>query len=148
MLRKRHVGWIQRIDAHYNRIEDRTVADQKRSRAIAARDFARTCDELFDELLGRWRGSMAAEVAPTIAIDYGSHYEVRIPARVADTRAVEVEVTGSILRVRVPEGVLPPVEHSVSFAHPVDRERTTAHWARGVLTITLPKQRGRRVKIE
>jgi HSP20 family molecular chaperone IbpA len=124
------------------------VANQKRSWAIAAGDFERTCDELFDELLGSWRRGTAPGVAPMVAVDRGGHYEVRIAADVADPRTLVVEVTGATLRVRVPEGALPPIEHSVSFAHPVDRERTTARWARGVLTITVPKQRGRRVKIE
>ncbi len=124
------------------------MAEPKRPGAIATRDFEHACDELFDELLGRWRGRLAAGATAAVALDCGVHYEVRIPARVADPHAIEVEVTGSTLRVRVPEGELPPAEHNVSLAHPVDHERTTARWARGVLIITLPKRRGRRVTVE
>jgi HSP20 family molecular chaperone IbpA len=36
----------------------------------------------------------------------------------------------------------------MSFAQAVDRERTTAQWADGILTIVLPKLRGLRVKVQ
>ena len=36
----------------------------------------------------------------------------------------------------------------MTFAQPVDRERTTARWAASVLTIVLPKLRGRRIKVQ
>lgn len=124
------------------------MANHKRSGAIANRDFEHACDELFDELLGRWRGGLTAGAGSAAALDCGDRYEVRILARVDNPQALEVEVTGSALRVRTPQGELPAVEESVSFAHPVDRERTTARWALGVLTVTLPKQHVRRVKIE
>lgn len=122
------------------------MANQKHSRAIAAGDFARACDELFDELIGRWRGGFAG-AEPAVAVDCGGHYEVRVAAEVADPRSLEVEASGSALVVRVPAGALPPVEHRLSFAQPVDSERITARWARGVLTIRLPKARGRRIKV-
>ncbi len=123
------------------------MANHKRSRAIAAGDFERACDELFDELLGRWRGGFAAEATPAVAVDCGGYYEVRIAADVSDPRTLSVEVSGSTLIVRIPAGELPPVEHRLTFAQPVDSEQTAARWARGVLTIRLPKARGRRVKI-
>jgi HSP20 family molecular chaperone IbpA len=36
----------------------------------------------------------------------------------------------------------------VTFAQPVDRERATARWASGMLTVVLPKLPGRRVKVQ
>lgn len=124
------------------------MANQKRFRAIAAGDFERACDELFDELLGRWRTGFAVEAEPAVALDCGGHYEVRVAADVADPRALAVEVSGSALVVRVPAGARPPFEHRVTLAQPVDSERTVARWARGVLTIRLPKARRRRIKVE
>lgn len=124
------------------------MANHKRSQAAVFGGFGRACDELFDELLGRWRGGAAGPSAPIAAVDRGDHYEVQIAAGVPDPCALDVEVTESSLRVRVPAGALPQAEHRVDFSRPVDRERTSARWADGVLTITLPKQSGRRVKIE
>lgn len=124
------------------------MANQKRSWTITPSGLDRACDELFDELLGRWRGSTGGEAAPVGAVDCGDHYEVRIFADVPEPSALEVEVTNLSLRVRVPESALPRSEHTINFAHPVDRERTTARWVQGVLTVTLPKQSARRVKVE
>lgn len=124
------------------------MANQKRSWVLASGGFDRECDELFDELLSRWRSGLAAKAAPIGALDRGDHYEVQIAADIAEPQALEVEVTESSLCVRVPQGALPRTEHRVNFARPVDRERTSARWANGVLTVTLPKQSGRRVKIE
>jgi HSP20 family molecular chaperone IbpA len=128
--------------------KDGTVASQKRSWTIATGGLDRACDELFDELINRWRGGIAVGSASVSAVDCGDHYEVHIVANVSDPDAVEVEVTDLSLHVRVPPGALPRSEHSINFARPVERERTTARWAQGVLTVTLPKQKGRRVKIE
>ena len=52
------------------------------------------------------------------------------------------------LIVRIPAGARAPVEHTVTFAQPVDRERATARWASGMLTVVLPKLPGRRVKVQ
>ncbi|HZO81016.1 MAG TPA: Hsp20/alpha crystallin family protein [Candidatus Binataceae bacterium] len=124
------------------------MANQKRSGAIALRDFERACDELFDELLGRWRGEFAAAGEPAMVVDCGNHYEVRIAVEVPDPRTLAVEISGSKLVVRVPAGALPPVEHRLTFAHPVDSEHIRARWAHGVLTIRVPKAQARRIKIE
>ena len=36
----------------------------------------------------------------------------------------------------------------MSFTQAVDQENTTAQWADGILTVVLPKLRGRRVKVQ
>jgi HSP20 family molecular chaperone IbpA len=121
----------------------------KRSDTKALRDFERACDELFDEWLGRWHGGAAAPSSGRIAvIDRGEEYEVRIEATVEDPEVIHVEVGEAALLVRIPGGARPVVERRITFAQPVDRERTTARWADGMLTILLPKLRGRRVKVE
>jgi HSP20 family molecular chaperone IbpA len=50
--------------------------------------------------------------------------------------------------VRIPSGARPAIERRLTFAHAVDHERTTARWTAGLLTIVLPKLRGRRVKVQ
>jgi HSP20 family molecular chaperone IbpA len=121
----------------------------KRSDTITLRDFARACDELFDEWLGRWRGGAASGAsAGAVVVDRGEQYEVRIAAAVEDPEVIEVEINQADLIVRIPAGAYPAVERRMTFAQPVDHERTTAHWAAGELTIVLPKLRGRRVKVQ
>jgi|SRR5512135_2411913 HSP20 family molecular chaperone IbpA len=121
----------------------------KRSDTVGLRDFERACDELFDEWLGRWRGGAAGGVAGgAVVVDRGEEYEVRIEAAVEDPDVIHVEVSEAGLVVRIPSGAHPAVERRMTFAHAVDRERTTAHWAGGMLTIVLPKLRGRRVKVQ
>jgi HSP20 family molecular chaperone IbpA len=121
----------------------------KRSDTKALREFERACDELFDEWLGRWHGASAATSSGRVAvIDRGDEYEVRIEAAAEDPEVIHVEVGEAGLLVRIPGDASPAMERRVTFAQPIDRERTTARWADGVLTVVLPKLRGRRVKVE
>jgi HSP20 family molecular chaperone IbpA len=121
----------------------------KRSDTITLREFERACDELFDEWLGRWRGGAAAGIsAGAVVADRGEEYEVRVEAVVEDPKVIYVEISETGLIVRIPSGAHPAVERRMTFAQPVDHERTTAHWAAGMLTIVLPKLRGRRIKVQ
>lgn len=121
----------------------------KRSDTITLRDFERACDELFDEWLGRWRGGAASGAsAGAVVLDRGEEYEVRVEAVVEDPGVIEIDVNQADLIVRIPAGAYPAIERRMTFAQPVDHERTTAHWADGELTIVLPKLRGRRVKVQ
>jgi HSP20 family molecular chaperone IbpA len=121
----------------------------KRSDTRTLRDFERACDELFDEWLGRWRGGAAAGIsAGAVVADRGEEYEVRVEAVVEDPKVIYVEISETGLIVRIPSGAHPAVERRMTFAQPVDHERTTAHWAAGMLTIVLPKLRGRRIKVQ
>jgi HSP20 family molecular chaperone IbpA len=110
--------------------------------------FERACDELFDELLGRWRSKPLGADVLAVKVDRGDRYEVRVEAAVSDPRAIEVEVSVSHLVVRIPPGARPGAHHTITFAHRVDSDRTTARWSEGALTVTLPKQPGRRVKVQ
>jgi HSP20 family molecular chaperone IbpA len=121
----------------------------KRSDTIGLRAFERACDELFDEWLGRWHGAAAPGASGgAVVVDRGDEYEVRVEAAVDDPDVIEVEVSDTGLIVRIPAGARPAVERRMTFAQPVDRERTTARWAASVLTIVLPKLRGRRIKVQ
>jgi HSP20 family molecular chaperone IbpA len=106
------------------------------------------CDELFDELVGRWRERPFASATPAVKVDHGGEYEVRVEALVANPRAIDVEVSASNLVVRIPPGARPGFVHAITFAQRVEPEETRARWSDGVLIITLPKQRARRVKVE
>ena len=125
----------------------------KRSDAITLRDFERACDELFDEWLGRWRGGGSAAaagrgVAGAVVVDRGQEYEVRVEAPVENPEIIEVEVNQADMIVRIPAGTYPALERRMTFAHAIDRDRTVARWADGVLTIVLPKSRGQRIKVQ
>jgi HSP20 family molecular chaperone IbpA len=81
-------------------------------------------------------------------IDRGEEFEVQVEAAVDDPEVIHVEVTERALIVRIPPGAHPAVERRMTLAQPVDHERTTARWANGMLSIVLPKLRGRRVRVE
>ena len=115
---------------------------------IALLNFERACDELFDEWLGRWHGAVPAASSGAVLVDRGEEYEVRIEAAVEDPEVIDVELGEAGLIVRIPAGAHPAVERRMTFAQPVDRERTAARWAGGILTIVLPKLRGRRVRVQ
>ena len=113
------------------------------------REFERACDELFDEWLGRWRrGAAAMAPGDAVVVDRGEKYEVRMEAAVADPQAIHVEVDTAGLVVRIPAGARPAIEHTMTFAQPIDLERVTSRWENSVLTVVLPKVRGRRVKVQ
>ena len=120
----------------------------KQSDITRLRDFERACDELFDEWLGRWHGGAAAVSPNAVIVDRGDRYEVRVEAAVEDPEVIHVEVTEASLTVRIPAGTDPEVERRMSFTQAVDQENTTAQWADGILTVVLPKLRGRRVKVQ
>ncbi len=111
-------------------------------------DFARAVDELFEDLLiTRWRENRRRTLERPRVSDHGSHYEVKVATAGADPNAMEVEVSDLRLVVRFP-GPAGVVENTVNFAQPVECEAVSAKWNSGVLSIVLPKKRGRRVTVE
>ena len=111
-------------------------------------DFARAVDELFDDLLiTRWREHGRPTFEHPLVSDRGAHYEVTVVTATADARAMEVEVSDLRLVVRFP-GPVGPVEHAFDFTHPVECDAVNAKWNAGLLSIVLPKKRGRRVNVE
>lgn len=110
--------------------------------------FERDCDELFEEMLGRWRfGRPAPVVGPAIVLDRGDRYEVRLFGLSGlEPEDVEAEVTDRKLRVRVRRGVGAAFERWFSFPKPVDREAVAAQFSDGVLVIVLPIKKSRRTR--
>jgi HSP20 family molecular chaperone IbpA len=112
-------------------------------------DFQRAFDEFFDDLLiDRWHcGVEARESARAQVVDLRDHYEVRIAVSGVNANEIEIEVAGQRLVVRVPSATGGAVESAFTFAESIDRDATTARCAEGILTIVVPKRRGRRVKL-
>jgi HSP20 family molecular chaperone IbpA len=112
--------------------------------------FDRMVDEIFDELLiTRWNCNGPSGFADRAGIaEYQDRYEVSLSAPQADPAAVEVEVNATRLTVSIPtaEGGM----HSQSFqlGSAIDREKTEARWADGVLTVVMPKQKTRRIELK
>jgi HSP20 family molecular chaperone IbpA len=111
-------------------------------------DFARTFDELFDDLLiTRWRENRRRTLDRALMIDRGPHYEAKVPTAGAEPSAVAVEVSDWRLIVRFP-GPAGEVENIFDFKHAIECDSVSAKWNSGVLWIVLPKKRGRRITIE
>jgi HSP20 family molecular chaperone IbpA len=111
-------------------------------------DFARTVDELFEDLLlARWRETRRRTLARPQVRDHPSHYEVTLAIAQADPNAMEVEVSDLRLIVRF-QGSAGVVENTVDFALPIECDAVSAKLNSGVLSIVLPKKRGRRVTVE
>jgi HSP20 family molecular chaperone IbpA len=110
------------------------------------RDFKSVCDEMFDELLvARWRGRPGSSDR-LAAVDHGESYQVTISTADADPNALELEVSDHSLRLRIPAWS-GSVQNTCHFPHPIDSDRVTASWRDGVLQVTLPKKRGRRIAV-
>jgi HSP20 family molecular chaperone IbpA len=120
----------------------------KRSGPLGIDDFARTFDELFDDLLiTRWRENRRRTLDRALMIDRGPHYEVKVPTAGAEPSAVAVEVSDWRLIVRFP-GPAGEVENIFDFKHAIECDSVSAKWNSGVLWIVLPKKRGRRITIQ
>lgn len=111
-------------------------------------DFDRAFDELFEELLvGRWRSSWERADERAVIVDRGDEYEVTIAAALADPDRIEVEASDWRLVVRIPDAA-EARERAFDFPQAIDGDRARARWSDGALRISLPKRRGRRIKVE
>jgi HSP20 family molecular chaperone IbpA len=111
-------------------------------------DFARAVDELFEDLLiARWRENRRQTLERPLVYDHGLHYEVKVVTAAAEAKAIEVEVSDQRLVVRFP-GPAGAIENTFNFAQPIECEAVSAKFTSGVLSIVLPKKRGRRVAVE
>ena len=103
---------------------------------------------MFDELLvARWRGRSGFNNERVVAVDQGESYQVTLPTADADPQNLELEVSDHSLRLRIP-GWSGSAQNTCHFPHPIDSERVTASWRDGILQVTLPKKRGRRIVVE
>ncbi len=113
-------------------------------------DFSRAFDELFDDMLQRWRMAQAVgESEHAIVRDYADRYEVLIALGGVDPDKLDIQVGDRALAVRVPGDASALCEGSFTFAEPIQCEAVTAKVTEGRLAIVLPKlARSRRVRVE
>ncbi len=118
-------------------------------RATISDDFERALDEFFDEILiSRWRKTAEQSgFERTQVLDRADHYEVRVAVPGAEPGRIEVELSGQRLRVRASGGTRAAFENSYAFTAPIDADRVSARCASGMLLITLPKQKPKRIKV-
>ena len=122
-----------------------------RPNAITFQDFERALDEFFDELLiDPWRRSATSDIESDrwVVLDCGDRYEVSIAMPRVDPREVEVEIDGQRLQIRAPAGALRRRDSTYTFSQKIDGAGVTARWVDDTLTVTLPKEKPRRVKVE
>lgn len=112
-------------------------------------EFERAIDEFFDELLiDRWQCGAGEQFADAEIVDYADRYEIRLAAEGVDPEKIQVETLGRRLTVRASAGPHRNLERAFTFAENVDAEAASARWLSGRLTITLPKQKARRIYLK
>jgi len=109
--------------------------------------FERAIDQFFDEfLIDRWR-LRAAVFEQAEVVERAEHYEVRVTAEGVNPAEIEVEGLGRRVTIRAVNANR-KAERSFTFSETIDAEAATARWLDGVLTITLPKQKPRRIRLK
>lgn len=112
-------------------------------------EFERAIDEFFDELLiDRWQCGAGEQFADAEIVDYADRYEIRLAAEGVDPEKIQVETLGRRLTVRASAGAHRNQVRAFTFAENVDAEAASARWLSGRLTITLPKQKARRIYLK
>ncbi|HEY6394447.1 MAG TPA: Hsp20 family protein, partial [Candidatus Binataceae bacterium] len=71
---------------------------------------------------------------------------ISIPAK--GSPEIDLEIRGQRLVVHASTAMGGKFETSVSVPQPIEADQVTALWANGVLTTTLPKQKGRRIALK
>jgi HSP20 family molecular chaperone IbpA len=103
-------------------------------------DFQREFDELFDEMLiGRWR-TPANENEPAMVLEHKDAYEVRVCTGAFKPSELELQVSEDRLTVRARRGAGGIWQRLLTFSDAVATEKVTAKWAKGILTVILPKK--------
>ncbi|MGH8011890.1 MAG: Hsp20/alpha crystallin family protein [Candidatus Binataceae bacterium] len=112
-------------------------------------DFERAFDDLFEELLiSRWEcGRDISQYRQALVLDLGVRYEIRIAFTVVRPHEVEVEATDRRLTVRIRPGGARVFTRTFEFAAAIDGDAVSAHWADGVLRVSLPKRKPARIEI-
>jgi HSP20 family molecular chaperone IbpA len=112
-------------------------------------EFERAIDEFFDELLiDRWQCGAGEQFADAEIVDHPDRYEIRLAAEGVDPEKIQVETLGRRLTVRASAGAHRNLVRAFTFAENVDAEAASARWLTGRLTITLPKEKARRIYLK
>jgi len=111
-------------------------------------EFDRIFNEVFEDLLiNRWRARRSVRKdGDAIVAEDDDSYRVTIAAPQADPDELEVEVGEWRLVLRIPaaQGLK---ESTLDFSHAIDTEGVTARFEAGILEVTVPKARGRKIEV-
>lgn len=111
-------------------------------------EFDRAFNEVFEDLLiKRWRGPTGVRsFGKALVLEDDDNYRVKIVLPGLEPEELEVEVSEWRLTVRAPsaEG---QDESTFDFSRRIDTERVTARFEAGILEVTVPKARGRKIEV-
>jgi HSP20 family molecular chaperone IbpA len=112
------------------------------------RDFDRVFNEVFEDLLiNRWRARRSVRNSgDAVVVEDEDSYLIRIAAPEANPNELAVEVSEWRLVLRIPT-VQGLKESTLDFSHAIDIEHVTARFAAGILEVTVPKARGRKIEV-
>jgi HSP20 family molecular chaperone IbpA len=111
-------------------------------------EFDRVFNEVFEDLLiNRWQARRSVRnYGDALVVEDDDSYFVRIAAPEADLKELAVEVSEWRLVLRIPTGQ-GLKESTLDFSHAIDIERVTARFEAGILAVTVPKARGRKIEV-
>jgi len=124
------------------------VASKWHSASIIKNEFDRAFNEVFEDLLiKRWRGATGVRNSgKALVLEDEENYRVKIALPGAEPDKLEVDVSEWRLTVRArsAEG---QDESTFDFSRRIDTERVTARFEAGILEVTVPKARGRKIAV-
>ena len=111
-------------------------------------EFDRVFNEVFEDLLiNRWQARRSVRnYGDALVVEDEDSYRVRVAAPEANPNELAVEVSEWRLVLRIPTGQ-GLKESTLDFSHAIDIERVTARFEAGILEVTVPKARGRKIEI-
>jgi HSP20 family molecular chaperone IbpA len=124
------------------------VASKWSSASIIEHEFDRAFNEVFEDLLiKRWRGPRdVRSFGKALVSEDEDNYRVKIAFPDAQPEKLEVEVGEWKLTVRGPTSG-GHGESTFDFSRRIDTERVTARFEAGILEVTVPKARGRKIEV-
>jgi len=121
----------------------------RKTGGVSLEQFERAIDEIFDALLVEpWGAGKGEAFERAELVDLPDHYEVGLEAQGVDPDQIGVEIRGQRLTVRAPAGVRGRIESSFTFHDPIDPEGARAEWSNGILKISVPKHKARRIALK
>jgi HSP20 family molecular chaperone IbpA len=124
------------------------VASKWRLASMVEQEFDRAFNEMFDELLiNRWQCPRSIRSSgDALVVEDEETYRVEIAAPDADPKEITVEVSQWRLTVQI-RAAQGREERTLDFSHPIDIERVAARFESGMLEVTAPKARGRKIEV-
>jgi HSP20 family molecular chaperone IbpA len=124
------------------------VASKWYTASTIEEEFNRIFNELFEDLLiRRWRApEQVRSFGNALVLEDDDTYRVRMALPEAEPDKLEVEASEWRLTVRSPSA-RGRTENKFDFSHRIDPERVTARFEAGILEVTVPKARGRKIEV-